>query len=87
MDARKDCFMVDVKSPVSQITQQGFGTLMKTHQILRALAIVFTAASIAIMVTNTQTVSVFMIQFQARYTYSSAFKYILYLYMLIEFSN
>ncbi|XP_028780265.1 CASP-like protein 1F2 [Neltuma alba] len=51
-------------------------TFFKAQHILRGLAVLFTAISVALLVTNSQTVTVFMIQLQAHFYYSSAFKFL-----------
>ncbi|KAJ1392899.1 Casparian strip membrane protein [Sesbania bispinosa] len=71
-------FMTHTKSssntPTSSSSQQ-HRTFFMAQNILRILAIVLSAASIAIMVTNNQTVSIFTIRFEAHFYYSSSFKF------------
>ncbi|KAI4348361.1 hypothetical protein L6164_009093 [Bauhinia variegata] len=74
----KDSFMLDPKS--SGIATST--TIIKQRPcfmalaLLRTSAILLTAASIAVTVTNSQTVIIFSIQFEAHYYYSSAFKFL-----------
>lgn len=49
-------------------------TLLMAQDILRLLAIVLSAASIAVMVTNNQTVFLFSLPLEAHFYYSSSFK-------------
>ncbi|XP_054825111.1 CASP-like protein 1F2 [Prosopis cineraria] len=72
---KADSFMVDPASSPTPPTPQNL-TFFKVQHILRGLAVLFTAVSIAILVTNHQTVTVFMMEFQAHFYYSSAFKFL-----------
>ncbi|KAF7801782.1 CASP-like protein 1F2 [Senna tora] len=80
MAASKDSFMLDAKSPPPSSStpqpQYNYKILFTMlNHMLRILAILLCAASIAIMVTNTQTVTLFTIEFEAHYYYSSTLKF------------
>ncbi|XP_057440536.1 CASP-like protein 1F2 [Lotus japonicus] len=51
-------------------------TFLMVQNILRILAIVLLAASIAVMVTNNQTVSIFSIRLEAHFYYSTSLKFL-----------
>ncbi|KAI9121206.1 hypothetical protein K1719_008239 [Acacia pycnantha] len=78
----KDSFMLDAKSPKQSLptsTPQSlshYKHFLMAHKILRILAILLSAASIAVMVTNSQTVTIFTFQFEAHYYYSSSLKFL-----------
>lgn len=77
----KDSFMLDAKSPKPSLppsTPQSlshYQHFLMAHEILRILAFLLSAASIAVMVTNSQTVTIFSFQFEAHYYYSSSLKF------------
>ncbi|KAE9588862.1 hypothetical protein Lal_00012690 [Lupinus albus] len=75
----KDSFMVDVKpskTPLTQISNKQHRSLFMIQNILRILVIVFSAVSIAVMVTNNQIVVIFTIPFEAHFYYSSSLKFL-----------
>ncbi|BFG27176.1 hypothetical protein CerSpe_134500 [Prunus speciosa] len=61
--------------PMSSPRQQRMSLLL-AQATLRISAIVFTLIAISVIVTNTQSVIVFGIKFEAHYTYSTAFKFL-----------
>ncbi|XP_028771391.1 CASP-like protein 1F2 [Neltuma alba] len=78
----KDSFMLDAKSPKGSFpppTPQPLSHhkhFLMAHEILRLLAILLSGASIAVMVTNSQTVTIFSFQYEAHYYYSSSLKFL-----------
>ncbi|KAF7128921.1 hypothetical protein RHSIM_Rhsim10G0002700 [Rhododendron simsii] len=77
--ATKNSFEFRVKSftaAAMSSPRQG-GGFFKLQIMLRVLAIVFTLAAMVTMLTSDETVNFFGISLQARYSYSSAFKFIL----------
>lgn len=54
---------------------------------IRMLVVAFTLVAISVMVTNQQSVVVFGLEFQAHYTYSSAFKYDIKLFLFLFLCN
>uniref|UniRef100_A0A0R0EK64 CASP-like protein n=1 Tax=Glycine max TaxID=3847 RepID=A0A0R0EK64_SOYBN len=79
----KDSSIVDSKSsPTSTLTSSAsqqqhriIRTFLMAQDILRILPTLLSAASIAVMVTNNQTVLIFAIRFQAHFYYSPSFKF------------
>ncbi|XP_027352904.1 CASP-like protein 1F2 [Abrus precatorius] len=72
----KDSSMVDSKSSSTSPSQhQQHTSFFMAQDTLRILAILLSAASIVVMVTNTQTVLLFSIRFQAHFYYSPSFKF------------
>ncbi|KAI5341461.1 hypothetical protein L3X38_020735 [Prunus dulcis] len=61
--------------PMSSPRQQRL-SLLVAQATLRISAIVFTLIAISVIVTNTQSVIVFGFKFEAHYTYSTAFKFL-----------
>ncbi|KAI9083982.1 hypothetical protein K1719_033978 [Acacia pycnantha] len=73
---KADSFMAVDAASSQTPPPQNLTLLFKAQHILRGLAVVFTAVSIVLLVTNTQTVTVFTIELQAHFYYSSAFKFL-----------
>ncbi|TKY63007.1 CASP protein 1F2 [Spatholobus suberectus] len=72
----KDSSMVDSKSKSSPTSaSQQHRAFLMAQDILRILPTLLSAASVAVMVTNNQTVLIFGIRFEAHFYYSPAFKF------------
>ncbi|KAL1352614.1 hypothetical protein HN51_016604 [Arachis hypogaea] len=65
---------IQPQQPPSSVTGK-HRILITAPNFLRLLSILFSAASIAVMVTSNQTVSLFSLSLEAHFYYSSAFKY------------
>lgn len=75
MDKERSSFTLETKSPaLSRSPQRRF---FITQVGLRLLVIAFTVASISVMVTSRQSVVIFGFTFKARYSYSSAMRFLL----------
>ncbi|RDX96143.1 CASP-like protein 1F2, partial [Mucuna pruriens] len=70
----KDSSSLDFKSPPTPTLTSSTNFLM-AHNILRILPTLLSAASIAVMVTNNQTVLIFALRFQAHFYYSPSLKF------------
>ncbi|XP_016206853.1 CASP-like protein 1F3 [Arachis ipaensis] len=69
---------IQPQQPPSSVTGK-HRILMTAPNFLRLLSILFSAASIAVMVTSNQTVSLFSLSLEAHFYYSSAFKYFFFI--------
>ncbi|XLR15329.1 hypothetical protein S83_043267, partial [Arachis hypogaea] len=65
---------IQPQQPPSSVTGK-HRILMTAPNFLRLLSILFSAVSVAVMVTSNQTVSLFSLSLEAHFYYSSAFKY------------
>ncbi|KAL2320360.1 hypothetical protein Fmac_029329 [Flemingia macrophylla] len=74
MDEPKDSSIGSSKSPRTSISQHRT-LLIIAQDILRILAALLSAASIAVMVTNNQTVFLFAIPFEAHFYYQPTLKF------------
>ena len=73
--AEKNSDIFQIKSLDAPImSSPKHGGFFKLQFMLRVLAIAFTAAAMATMLTSQQSISMFGIVIEARYSYSSAFK-------------
>lgn len=82
MSKEKSSFMVRVNSlglpmATTNVPQAQRGSMFLAQVCLKISAIFFTLGAICITVTSSQSIILFGIQFEARYSYSSALKYLL----------
>ncbi|GFS38392.1 hypothetical protein Acr_00g0057230 [Actinidia rufa] len=74
-EKNSDIFQItSLDAPIMSSPQHG--GFFKLQFMLRVLAIAFTAAAMATMLTSKQSISMFGIVIEARYSYSSAFKFL-----------
>ncbi|KAF4385687.1 hypothetical protein CsatB_021195 [Cannabis sativa] len=62
--------------PISSSSSSSRSSIFIAQICLRSLAIVFALAAISLTLTDKQTISLFGLQFKARYSYSSAFRFL-----------